>query len=165
MKKLYVKQKIMSLRGKFTVMDEKQNDVYTVEGSFMQIPKTYSIFNVKHDEVAVISKKLFSWLPKFFVNVDGSEVLTIKKDFTLFKQSYSIEAAGIDVTGNWWDMNFEVYRNGEVIGQVRKKWLSWGDSYEVQVLNEDMEIIIISIVIAIDCVKADQATAANSASI
>ncbi|AWE07426.1 hypothetical protein DCE79_08595 [Lysinibacillus sp. 2017] len=165
MKKLYMKQKIMSLRGKFMVMDEQQNDVYTIEGSFMQIPKSYTIFNTKRDEVAVISKKVFSWLPKFFVEVDGREVLTIKKDFTFFKASYSIDAAGIDVRGNWWDMNFEVYQNGEVIGQVSKKWLSWGDSYEVQVLNEDMEAIIIAIVVAIDCVKADQATAANSASV
>lgn len=163
MKNLYIKQKVMSLRGRFTVTDDVQNDVYYVEGSFMKIPKTFSVFNTNRDEVATITKKVFSWLPKFFVEVDGREVLTIKKDFTFFKASYTIDAVGIDVKGNWWDMNFEVYQKGEVIGRVRKKWLTWGDTYEVQILNDDYEKIIIAIVVAIDCVKADQAAAANAA--
>ena len=88
MKNLYIKQKVMSIRGRFTVTDDVQNDVYYVEGSFMKIPKTFSMFNTNRDEVATITKKVFSWLPKFFVEVDGREVLTIKKDFTFFKASY-----------------------------------------------------------------------------
>ena len=96
------------------------------------------------------------------MEVEGREVLTIKKDFTFFKASYSIDAAGIEVQGNWWDMNFEVYKDGQVIGSVHKKWLSWGDSYEIQVIDEEYEKIIIAIVLAIDCVKADQAAAANA---
>lgn len=36
-----------------------------------------------------------------------------------------------------------------------------GDSYKVEVLKDDMEKIIIAIVIAIDCVKADQDAAAS----
>ena len=34
-----------------------------------------------------------------------------------------------------------------------------GDSYKVHILNEEMESIIITLVVAIDCVKADQAAA------
>lgn len=49
-----------------------------------------------------------------------------------------------------------------MIGSVHKKWLSWGDSYEIQVNDEAYEKILIAIVVAIDCVKADQAAAANA---
>ncbi|MGN7477400.1 LURP-one-related/scramblase family protein [Solibacillus silvestris] len=162
MKLLYMKQKVMSLRGRFTIVDERQNDQYFVEGTFLQIPKSYSIFNTSRDEIATITKKVFSWLPTFFIEVDGRELMTIKKDFTFFKASYSIDAEGIEVSGNWWDMNFEVYKSGSVIGRVNKKWLSFGDSYEIQVNDEAYEKIIIAIVVAIDCVKADQAAAANA---
>ena len=117
--------------------------------------------NTTRDEVAVITKKVFSLLPKFFVEMNGREILTITKEFSFFKARYSIDAAGIEVRGNWWDMNFEVLQHGEVIGQVSKEWLSWGDSYKVQILNEEMEAIVISLVVAIDCVKADQANSAS----
>lgn len=165
MKQLYIKQKVFSLSGKFTVKDQQEKDVYYVEGSFMQIPKTFSIMNTARDEVALITKKVFSFLPKFFVEVNGREVLTIKKEFSFLKARYTIDAAGIEVHGNWWDMNFQVSRHGEIIGQVNKEWFTWGDSYKVQIWNEEMEAIMIALVVAIDCVKADQAAASSSATI
>ena len=157
MKQLYIKQKVLSLSGKFTVKDEQEKDVYYVEGSFMKVPKTYSIMNPAREEVALITKKMFSFLPKFFVEVNGQEVLTIKKELSFLKPRYTIDAAGIDVQGNWWEMSFQVLQHGEVVGQVSKEWFTWGDSYKVQILNEEMESIIIALVVAIDCVKADQA--------
>ncbi len=162
MKQLYIKQKVFSLGGKFTVKNEQEQDVYYVEGSFMQFPKTFSILNTTRDEIALITKKVFSFLPKFFVEVNGKEVLTIKKEFSFFKARYTIDAAGIEVNGNWWDMDFQVLRHGEVVGRVSKEWFTWGDSYQVQILDEEMEGVIIALVVAIDCVKADQAAASSA---
>ncbi|PEQ88555.1 hypothetical protein CN481_19390 [Bacillus sp. AFS006103] len=163
MKQLYIKQKVFSLSGKFTIKDQQEKDVYYVEGSFMQIPKTFSIMNTSRDEVALVTKKAFSFLPKFFVEVDGQEVLMIKKEFSFLKAHYTIDAAGIEVLGNWWDMDFEVLRHGDVVGKVSKEWFTWGDSYKVQILDDEMETIIIALVVAIDCVKADQAAASSAA--
>lgn len=163
MKQLYIKQKVFSLGAKFTVKDQEEKDVYYVEGSFMQIPKTFSIMNIAREEVALITKKVFSFLPKFFVEVNGQEVLTIRKEFSFFKARYTIDAAAIEVHGNWWNMDFQVIQHGEVVGKVSKEWFTWGDSYKVQILNEEMETIIIALVVAIDCVKADQAAASSAA--
>lgn len=162
MKQLYIKQKVFSLSGKFTVKDQEERDVYFVEGSFMKVPKTFSIMNTSKDEVALITKKVFSLLPKFFVEVKGNEMVTIKKEFSFFKARYSIDATGIEVQGNWWDMDFQIVQHGEVVGQVSKEWFTWGDSYKVQVLKDEMETLIIALVVAIDCVKADEAAAASS---
>ncbi|MFD5850936.1 MULTISPECIES: LURP-one-related/scramblase family protein [Cytobacillus] len=163
MRQLYIKQKVFSLSGKFTVKDEQENDVYYVEGSFMQIPKTFSIMNTERDEIALITKKVFSFLPKFFVEVNGREVLTIKKELSFFKARYTIDSAGIEVQGNWWDMDFQVLQHGEVAGKVSKEWFTWGDSYKVQILDEEMEAIMVALVVAIDCVRADQAAASSAA--
>ncbi|WP_068674247.1 LURP-one-related/scramblase family protein [Oceanobacillus sp. Castelsardo] len=163
MKHLYIKQKVFSLSEKFTVKDQEEEDVYYVEGSFLKIPKTFSILNTATEEVALIAKKAFSFLPKFLVEVNGREVLTIKKEFSFFKARYTIDAAGVEVHGNWWDMDFQVLRHGEVVGKVSKEWFTWGDSYKVQILNEEMEVTIMALVIAIDCVKADQAATTSVA--
>ncbi|MEK3672319.1 LURP-one-related/scramblase family protein [Paenibacillus sp. FSL R10-2771] len=161
MTELFIKQKVFSLREKFTVKNQQEQDVYYVEGSFMRIPKTFSIMNTANEEVALITKKVFSFLPKFFVEVDGREVLTIKKEFSFLKARYTIDSADIEVHGNWWDMDFQVIQRGAVIGEVNKKWFTWGDSYSVQVFKEEMEAVIIAIVVAIDCVKADDAAASQ----
>jgi len=152
---LYMKQKVFSLRGRFSIQDQQEQDVYLVEGSFMKLPKTFSISTVEGEEVAVITKKMLSLLPKFFIEVDG-ETLTIKKSFTFFKDRYTIDTADLEIDGDWWDMDFEIKRHGEVVGSVEKKWFTFGDSYEIQVFDPDIEKILIALVVAIDCVKEDE---------
>jgi uncharacterized protein YxjI len=161
MKQLYIKQKVFSLKEKYTIKDHNEKDVYYVEGSFMRIPKTFSIMNTKNEVVAHITKKVFSFLPKFFVEVNGQEVLTIKKELSFLKARYTIDAVGLEVRGNWLDMDFQILQHGKVIGQVSKEWFSWGDSYKVQIFHEEMETIIIAIVVAIDCVKSYQNNAST----
>ncbi|WP_172372374.1 LURP-one-related/scramblase family protein [Sporosarcina jiandibaonis] len=163
MRKLYIKQKVFSLSGKFSVKDAEENEVYFVEGSFMKIPKTFSIMDDKLNEVAMVTKKMFSFLPTFFVDVHGQETMAIKKHFSFLKARYTIDAAGIEVQGNWWDMDFEVYQNRNFIGSVNKKWFTWGDSYELQIANDEMESLLVALVVAIDCAKADQNAAASVA--
>lgn len=163
MRELYIKEQVFSLRGRFNVKDADGRDAYFVEGSFLKIPKKFTITNHEHVEIAQITKEIFTFLPRFTVEVGGERIAQIKKEFTFFKPRYTIDAAGIEVTGNWWDMDFEIYQDGELIGEVSKKWFSWGDSYRVKVIDESLETLVISLVVAIDCVKADQSAAAAAA--
>ncbi|MHA6250476.1 LURP-one-related/scramblase family protein [Oceanobacillus sp. CAU 1775] len=163
MKELFIKQKVFSVGEKFTIKDAQENDVYFVEGSFMKIPKTFQIMDTNRQEIAVITKKTFSFLPKFFVDVQGEEIVMIKKEFTFLKSKFTIESSDIEVVGNWWDMDFQIFRGGEVIGQVNKEWFSWGDSYKVQIMDETKETLIIALVVAIDCAKAEDSAATNAA--
>ncbi|MCG1022750.1 LURP-one-related/scramblase family protein [Sutcliffiella horikoshii] len=162
MRQLFIKQKVFSISEKFTVKDQQENDIYFVEGSFLRLPKTFSILNPKREEVALITKKMFTFLPKFMVEVNGQEILTINKEFSFLKARYTIDAAGIEVRGNWWDMDFQVLQHGKIVGEVSKKWFTWGDSYHVQIQEEEMETIVLAIVVAIDCVKADHAAASSN---
>lgn len=164
MKELFIKQKFLSITEKFTIKNVKEEDVYHVEGSFMRIPKTFSIMNVNRDEVATIVKKVFSFLPVFFVEVDNREIVTIKKEFTFFKARYTIEAENLEVRGDWWGMDFKMFQDGELIAEVSKQLFTLGDYYKVRILNSAMEEIIIAIVVAIDCAKSEaEASSANSA--
>ncbi|MED4635776.1 LURP-one-related family protein [Peribacillus frigoritolerans] len=112
-----------------------------------------------------VQEKHYSLLLSTGKTKDGREVLTIKKEFSFLKARYTIDAAGIEVHGNWWDMDFQVLQHGQIVGKVCKEWFTWGDSYKVQIIDEEMETIITALVVAIDCVKADQAAASSAASI
>lgn len=155
-KKLYIKQKVFSIGEKFTVYDAQERPQYHVQGSFMQLPKSFRILNKHDDEIAVITKKIFSWLPTFYVDIRNQPQIIINKELTFLKAKYHISAKGIEVEGNWWDMDFQVIRKGRPIADINKRWFTFGDTYEVTILDEAYEEMIISLVIAIDCVKNDQ---------
>ena len=53
--------------------------------------------------------------------------------------------------------------DGAKVAYIRQKLLSWGDSYEVRVLDDRLDVLILALVIAIDRVKADEAAANTSA--
>ncbi|MBP1047264.1 LURP-one-related family protein [Enterococcus sp. BWM-S5] len=162
MKKLFIKQQVFSLGGHFTVKDENEQDRYIVEGSFLSIPKTFTISDVHGQTIGTITKKVFSFLPKFFIEIDGEETLTIEKELTLFKSRYHIDAKELDVQGDWWNKNFEIVRNGQTVATISEKWFTWGDSFEVDIYDEALEHTIISLVIAIDFVKQEENNAAAS---
>jgi len=128
----------------------------------MKIPKHFIIVDAEENLVAQIIKKPFSLrLSTFFVKVNGQEMVTIKNHFSFLKSRYTIDAMGIEVRGNWWDKNFEIVENGEVIGLVDKYWFRLNDGYRLQIIKEEMETLLISLVIAIAYVKAEEETGAS----
>lgn len=164
MRQLYIRQQVFSIGEKFTVYDQMEQAQYFVEGSFMQIPKNFTIYNRRNEEIAKITKKVFSWMPKFYVDIRRNPQIIIEKELTFFKAKYKILAKDITVDGNWWDMDFDIFQRGKPIARISKKWFTWGDTYEVNILDESLEELIISLVIAIDCVKSDESASTNSAS-
>lgn len=164
MRQLYIKQKVFSIGEKFTVSDAAGNPRFTVEGSFMSIPKKFRILDAGTGlEVAIIEKKVLSLTPRFDVLMGGAPVASIDKEISLFKPKYRIDAQGLDIEGDWWNMNFTVRRGGAVVAQVAQRWLSWGDTYEVTVHEDTLETLIVALVVAIDKVKADATNASSSA--
>ena len=87
MKKLYIKQKVFSIGEKFTVMDEQQKPRYFVEGSFMKIPKSFAIYDERQQQIGEVTKKVFSLLPKFFVEVHGEEAIVLEKRIHAFQSA------------------------------------------------------------------------------
>ena len=53
--KLYIKQKVFTIKDKFTVKDEAENDKYFVEGKLLSLGKKFYIYNMEKEEVAYIA--------------------------------------------------------------------------------------------------------------
>lgn len=164
MRKLYLNQKVWSWREKFAILDERDRPVYQAVGSLFQIPKHFDILDLNDQEVARVTKKPVSWQPIFFLEIGGQQVATIQKRFTFFKSHYELMAAGLDVSGDFWDMNFTVTRQGRTVGRVTKRWFSFGDKYEIEIMNDADQLLLVGLVIAIDYVKRMEQAATSSSS-
>ena len=163
MKPLYIKQKVWSLKEKYTVMNEQQEDVYFIEGSFMKMPKRFIILDQSGNEIARITRKLLALLPKFNVEIVGEYPITIRKSLAFFNEKYSIKAQDIEVRGNWWNLNFEVWKHEQLIGSVQAKIFTWADTYELSIYDEAYEKLMVSITVAIDCAMQEQSILSDAA--
>ncbi len=148
--KLYMKQKVFSWKDKFNIMDAAGQDKYYVEGKAISIGKKLTIYDAASNEVAFVKQKVVSLLQKFTVEINGEQVAEIKKKFTLLKPKYFVEGPGWEVTGNFLAHDYEVKENGNTIIAIRKQWMSWGDSFEIDIADESQEVLAIAVVLAID---------------
>ncbi|MBR5561836.1 MAG: LURP-one-related family protein [Clostridia bacterium] len=158
--KLYIKQKVFSWGAKFTVKDEAGNDRYFVEGEVFSFGRKLHVTDTSGKEVAFIQQKVFSFLPRYFVYVDGKEVAEIVKEFSVLRPRYSIEGLGWEINGDFWSHNYMITRNDNPIVTIRKEWMTWGDSYELDISDPRDEKVALAVVLTIDCVMAAQAQAA-----
>ena len=160
--KLYMKQKVFSWTEKFTVKDESGNDKYYVAGQFFSWGKKLHVTDLNGKEVAFISQKVFSFLPRYFVLIDGEQVAEIVKEFTFFVPKYSVRGLGWTIEGNLMAHDYTINKDGAPIVTIHKEWISWGDSYSLDIANPSDEIVALGVVLAIDCVLAQQHASSTS---
>lgn len=157
MSRLYMKQQVFSLVDKFTVKNEYEEDCYRVHSDFITLGgKKLHIEDASGNEVAMVQQKLLSFRPRFFVYVDGAEVAEIVKRISFFKASYYVDGPGWEVIGSVMDHDYTISDGRYDIVDLHKAWLSWGDSYEIDIADGIDEVMALAVVLAIDCVQADQ---------
>lgn len=162
--KLYMKQKVFSWKDRFTVRDEAERDRFFIEGEFLSFGKKLHVFNAEHQEVAFIREKVLAWMPRFFVEIGGREVCQIVRRFTMLKPKYELEGLGWQVQGDFWAHEYAVMDGGREVMSLSKHWFSWGDSYELDIVDTKDELVCLCIVLAIDAaISDDNAVASTSA--
>ncbi len=162
--KLYIKQKVFSWKDKFKVFDEYGREKYCIEGELISLGKKLHVYNLHEREVAFIAQKVFSFLPRYFVYVDGTEIAEIVKQFSLFRPKYTIDGLGWEINGDFFAHDYQITQRGKRIVTINKQWMTWGDCYELDIENDCDEIVALGVVLAIDCVMAAQASASVSVS-
>lgn len=160
----YIKQHFLSLNSKFDILDEDGNQEYFVEGKFFKYPKEFSLYDSTGKEVIRIEQVFLSLLPKFRIFKDNKEVAVVKRDFTFFTPSYSVEYLNWEIKGEFWLHDYEIVHNRNLIARISKRILSWSDTYEINVRQPELAEIVLAIVIIIDenIAQDDSNTATNA---
>lgn len=150
--KRYIKQKVFSWSDCFSVKDELGNDCYSVEGEMFSVGKKLHILDTTGQEVATIKEELLTFLPRYQVWIGGVQVAQIVKKMTFLVPKYEISGLQWQITGELWEHDYQITRNDVPIVSIRKEWMTWGDSYELDISDPNDERIALAVVLAIDCV-------------
>lgn len=160
--KLYIKQKVFSWGDKFTVKDAAGQDRYYVEGEVFTFGRKLRVYDMAGNERAFIKQEVWSWMPRYYVFCGGQQVAEIKKEFTFLFPKYTVEGLGWEIEGSFMAHDYQIRKNGNPIVSISKEWMTWGDSYQLDIADPRDEMLALAVVLTIDCVMAAQSSAAAS---
>lgn len=150
--KLYIKNKLISLRGSSSVTDESGNDVFVVKGTFFTFTHKKRIKDADGKLLYKVRNKWFNFFTHsaYIYDGEGEKVAKVKRKFG-FKNVFVVEGYSdeISVEGDFLSWTLDVYRNGEQIGTVRREF-ALTDSFVLETETEDDAAFMVALVIAID---------------
>ena len=154
--KLVFKQRIFSWFDSYDIYDENGNVYFTVKGQ-LAWGHMFKIYNKNNEEIGKLKQKIFTFLPKYEVYVNNELQGEIIKEFTLLKPKFNVTFGGITVTGDFFNWDYDVFRNGTRIATINKEIFRLRDTYTITV-NESDALIVLMIVLSIDSIKDRQSS-------
>jgi uncharacterized protein YxjI len=160
---LYLKQKVFSWGDKFNVYDEMGNEKYRVEGEVFTLGKKLHVYDMYDREAVYIHQKVWSFLPKYYVNIDGEDIAEVRKEFTFMRHRFTVGSLGWTVEGDFWAHEYTIMAGDEMVAYISKKWFAWVDAYYIRIAPGVSEVTALAVVLIIDaCLAAEAAAAASS---
>ena len=156
--KFYVKQKVFSLKDQFTILDAQQNTVYQVQGKMFSISNKLDLMNPDGSVVLRAHRKVMSFMPKYFVHTPHDEELAIVQRKFGLKPKFIVTVGDEElvVEGSLFAHSFQVMDSSQIVASISKKVISWGDTYEIDIIDERRLELLLFIVIIIDQVIHEQ---------
>ena len=150
---LYLKQKVFSLRTRFDVYDATEAVVFQVVGEFALGARLH-VLNSQGQEVAFIRQRLFSFLPCYEIELPGWPPATLFKRWTIFRQSFDIDDWGWQAEGDFLAHEYSLLNESQTLMTVSKAWLTWGDSYHLNIAANADPLACVCCLLAMDMAMA-----------
>lgn len=154
--KLLFKQRFFSWFDSYDIYDLNGNTVFTVEGKPSWGHKLHILDN-HGNHIATLKQQVFTFLPRFDMYIGENLVGTIKREFTLFKPSFTIDCNGWSINGSFfeWDYNI-VDSNGRNIAVISKELFNFTDTYVIDVIYDKDALCALMVTLAIDAEKCSR---------
>lgn len=149
-----MKQRLFSWGDDFNIRDEEGRDVFFVDGRAFSLGRKLSFQDMDGNELAFIQQRLLSWGPTYEILRDGRVAAVVKKKlFTFFNCQFTIDEPGPNdpiAKGDFMDHEYVISRGGTPIATVSKRWFSWTDTYGVDIVDGEDDILLLASTVVID---------------
>jgi len=161
--KLYVNEKLFSFHNRFYVKDENDKDIYEISSKIISLGDKTTINDMKGNKIAYIEQEILHITPHYNVYINDILEFQIIKKFQLFKNDYTL-SNGYRVKGKFMMLDFKVFDDNNIqIGSIKRKFISIGDKYEIEINDISKKEIVLAIIVAItNDVNRNQAATNNS---
>jgi len=149
-----MRQKLFAFGDDFTIKDLNERDVFFVDGKALSLGKKLSFQDMDGNELVFIKQKLLAWGPTYELYRDGIVAAVVKKElFTFFSCRFEVDVPGPDdltAEGDFLHHEYHFKRGDSVVATVSKEWLTFADTYGVDVFDGEDDVLILASTVVID---------------
>jgi uncharacterized protein YxjI len=150
-----IRQNLISIGDDFWIENSEGKRVFKVDGKVLRIRKTLLFEDAHGKKLAQIQQRLLAIRDTMAVeDANGDEIAVIKKALIApLRDHWSVNVKNgpdLDVQGNIFDREYSITQGRNQIAQVSKQWFTFTDTYGVEIVPGQNDILILAVAIAID---------------
>ena len=149
-----LKQKLLSFGDDFYIKDDDGNDVYFVDGKAFSFGDQLSFQDLQGNEIAYIRQRLLAWGKTYDISRNGELAAVVQKElFGLLHHRFTVDVPGpddLEAVGSFTDHEYEFRRGDRVAATVSMRWLSFTDTYGIEVAPGEDDVLILASAVVID---------------
>ena len=153
--KLYFKQRFFSWFDSYDIYYEGGDVAYTVEGK-LSWGHCLHILDPYGQHIATVKQQVLTFLPKFDLYVGERCIGTIRKEFTFFHPSFTMDFCGWTVEGSFMEWDYTIQDGPRTVASISKELFNWTDTYTIDVADPGDALYALMVVLAIDAVLTER---------
>lgn len=153
--KLVIRAKRFSMKDTLIVRDEKDDPIYEIKSEWLSFGRKVHIYDQGNEEVASVEEKKLGFTPRYAISQMNTEVAVVKKEKNRIASDLDIDKLNWKITGDVADNEFKIKERFRTVAELKKKWLSIGEAFVLEVEEEQDSVVALAIVIAIWCLTLD----------
>lgn len=151
---------MFSIGDDFWIEDQEGRRVFKVDGKALRLRKTLIFEDMNGNKLCQIQER---WLPiretMAIDGPDGEQIAVVNKALIApMRDRWSVNVKNgpdLEVQGNIFDREYSITQGRNQIAQVSKQWFTFTDTYGVEIVPGQNDILILAVAIAIDMMAHD----------
>lgn len=153
--KYIVHEKFFRMGEDNDILDESGQPVYRVDGKVLSLHNLMIVNDLNGTELARVHRKILALLSHYEIEFKGQDGMTeVHQRFSSpLHPKWTISEPGqpdLTMTGNFFGHDFSIEKDGQPLATVSKKWLSVTDSYGVDIVDGQNDLLLLCSVLALE---------------
>jgi uncharacterized protein YxjI len=149
-----IRERMFRLGEDSDITDQAGQPVLHVDGKVLSLHHRLILRDPAGREAGQVHRKLAALRPAYQITLGGKDVAEVRKHLlTPFGERFTIDLRGggdMEIDGDLLGHEFTIQRDGQSVATVSKRWLSMTDSYAVDVVPGEDDVLILASVLALD---------------
>jgi uncharacterized protein YxjI len=149
-----VREKIFRLGEDNDILNEAGQPALQVDGKVLSLHGLMLVNDLAGTEVGRVSRKLVALRATYDITLAGGVTAEVHQRFTgPFHPKWNLSVSGgaeLEIGGNFAGHDFTITENGQTIATISKAWISLADSYGVDIVAGQNDLLLLCSVLALE---------------
>ena len=155
-----IHQQFLSIGDDYWIENEDGEKSFKVDGKALRLRKTLILEDAEGKPLCKIQERMLRIKDTMEIeDADGKRIALVKKALIApLRERWNVKIRnGPDmvVQGNIFDHEYNIKEGLRRVAEISKKWFKFNDTYGVEIDNDQEDVLILTIAIAIDMMAHD----------